>query len=39
MLLNMDHRDWNKWIGHVEFALDSSVIASTQVSPFEMVYG
>lgn len=31
--------DWHTRLGHVEFALNSAVSASSGVSPFELVYG
>lgn len=30
---------WHTLLGHCEFALNSSVSASSGLSPFEMVYG
>ena len=30
---------WHETLGHVEFAMNSAVSASTGLSPFELTYG
>lgn len=38
-MVSKDHRDWTRKLSLVEFAINSSINASTGFAPFELVYG
>jgi len=37
--VNKNFKTWEEWLPHVEFAYNRVVHSTTQMSPFEVVYG
>nr|KYP51768.1 hypothetical protein KK1_026429 [Cajanus cajan] len=38
-ILKGNHRSWDKYLPHIEFSYNRVVHKTTNISPFEVVYG